>query len=98
MPVQAVCPARRVGCPRRRLPAVKSIVAWLAVNALVVAINEDAKDGRRVSKLIEAVTDRPWKRVALVIAALFLLWVALPWLLDAPPMDITPAGAPFPAE
>lgn len=39
--------------------------------------------------------DRPWKRVLFVVAALFFLWVVLPWLLDASPMNITSAGAPF---
>ncbi|HWM30130.1 MAG TPA: hypothetical protein VNO69_00285 [Methyloceanibacter sp.] len=53
---------------------------------------------RTLLTLIEGMTNKPWKRVALVIAAVFFLWFLLPWLLDAPPMHITPAGAPFPAE
>ena len=45
--------------------------------------------------LIDALTNRPWKRVVSFLAVLYLLWVVLPWALDAPPMNITSGGVPF---
>lgn len=51
-----------------------------------------------IRTMLDMLTNRPWKRVLLAIAVLFFLWVIVPWLLDAPPMDISPAGAPFPTD